>query len=68
MTNEKRKVKVQLCAKCTRMLCDLQSNHGDEAMKAASQRIVAQCPDCSRQLPDELQLQLLANMGTVADA
>lgn len=66
--NERRQVKVMLCARCTTTLRDLQSNHGAEAMRSASQRIVAQCPDCSRQLPDELRLQLLANLGTVADA
>jgi hypothetical protein len=54
------KVRVDLCQRCATTLRDFESTHGADAMAKISGTIIARCPKCSRQLPDELRLQIEA--------
>lgn len=58
------KVRIELCSSCTTKLADLRNAHGPEAMGQAAGAVVAACPKCAHQLPDELRFGL--QTGNVA--
>jgi hypothetical protein len=60
------RVRVDLCERCAMTLRDLESNHGPDAMAKASGAILARCPKCSKQLPDELRVQLETGVQSTA--
>ena len=57
---ERQRLRINLCPSCTNLLAGLQREHGNQAMSEASGAIIAKCPECSRQLPEELKQSLLA--------
>ena len=60
------KVKIELCPSCTTKLADLRNAHGEQAMGQAAGAVVAACPKCAHQLPDELRYRLQTGNAVTA--
>lgn len=61
------KLKVCLCRQCETKLRDLQNAHGSEAVTQAAPAILAECRECSKQLPPELVAACQAGQYTAHD-
>ena len=61
------RLKLNLCTKCSQTASDLLGAHGQEAMTQAMPSIVADCPKCSHQLPDELRAAIQAGRYETRD-
>lgn len=46
------------CDKCRQRINDLLGAHGREAIIQAAPSILAECPSCQKQIPDELRIAL----------
>lgn len=61
------RLRIEPCSKCGQTLNDLLGAHGQEAMTQAMPSIVADCPKCSHQLPDELRAAVQAGRYETRD-